>query len=42
MPGFIVAEADGGVQTISLDIADGKIAAIYVVRNPDKLRGVAF
>ncbi len=42
MPGFIVAEADGGVQTISFDIADGKIAAIYVVRNPDKLRGVAF
>jgi RNA polymerase sigma-70 factor (ECF subfamily) len=42
MPGFIVAEPGGGVQTIALDIAEGKIAAIYLVRNPDKLRGVAF
>jgi RNA polymerase sigma-70 factor (ECF subfamily) len=41
-PGFIVAEPDGGVQTIGLDIAEGKITAIYLVRNPDKLRGVAF
>jgi len=42
MPGFVLAEPGGGVQTIALDIADGKITAIYLVRNPDKLRGVAF
>lgn len=38
LPGFISLEADGELQTTALDIADGKIAAIYVVRNPDKLR----
>ena len=31
-------EGDGELQTTALEIADGKIAAIYVVRNPDKLR----
>jgi RNA polymerase sigma-70 factor (ECF subfamily) len=41
MPGFVVAEPGGGVQTIAIEVADGKIAAIYVVRNPDKLRNVA-
>ena len=29
-------EADGELQTTTLDIEDGKISAIYVVRNPDK------
>ncbi len=38
LPGFITQEADGELQTTALDIEDGKIAAIYVVRNPDKLR----
>jgi RNA polymerase sigma-70 factor, ECF subfamily len=38
LPGFITLEADGELQTTALDIEDGKIAAIYVVRNPDKLR----
>jgi RNA polymerase sigma-70 factor (ECF subfamily) len=38
LPGFITREADGELQTTALDIEDGKIAAIYVVRNPDKLR----
>jgi RNA polymerase sigma-70 factor (ECF subfamily) len=42
MPGFVVAEPGGGVQTIALEIANGKIAAIYLVRNPDKLRGIVF
>ena len=42
MPGFVVAEPGGGVQTIALDIENGKISAIYLVRNPDKLRGVTF
>jgi len=38
LPGFITLEADGELQTTALDIEDGKIAAIYVMRNPDKLR----
>lgn len=38
LPGFVSLEADGELQTTALEIEDGKIAAIYVVRNPDKLR----
>lgn len=38
LPGFITLEADGELQTTALDIEGGKIAAIYVMRNPDKLR----
>jgi RNA polymerase sigma-70 factor, ECF subfamily len=42
MPGFIVTDPNGSIETIALDIIGGKIAAIYNVRNPDKLHGVAF
>jgi RNA polymerase sigma-70 factor (ECF subfamily) len=38
LPGFVTQEADGELQTTALEIEDEKIAAIYVVRNPDKLR----
>ncbi|WP_407178283.1 sigma-70 family RNA polymerase sigma factor [Bradyrhizobium sp. STM 3562] len=38
LPGFVTLEADGELQTTALEIEDGKIAAIYVMRNPDKLR----
>lgn len=38
LPGFITREADGELQTTALDIEDGKIVAIYIMRNPDKLR----
>lgn len=39
LPGFISVEKDGFVQTTALDLdADGRIRALYVVRNPDKLR----
>jgi RNA polymerase sigma-70 factor, ECF subfamily len=37
LPGFITIEADSELSTTALEIEDGKIAAIYVVRNPDKL-----
>jgi RNA polymerase sigma-70 factor (ECF subfamily) len=37
LPGFVTVEHDG-VQTTALEIADGWIAGIYVMRNPDKLR----
>jgi RNA polymerase sigma-70 factor, ECF subfamily len=38
LPGFVTIEGDGLLQTTALEIADDKIVAIYVVRNPDKLR----
>ena len=38
LPGFITLEADGELQTTALEIEDGKVVAIYVVRNPDKLK----
>lgn len=38
LPGYITLEADGELQTTALEIEDGKIAVIYVMRNPDKLR----
>jgi len=38
LPGFVTLEADGHVQTTALAIEDGRITAIYVMRNPDKLR----
>ena len=37
LPGFVTREADGELQTTALEIEDGKIAAIYVMRNPEKL-----
>jgi RNA polymerase sigma-70 factor (ECF subfamily) len=38
LPGFVTREADGELQTTAFEIADGRIAAIYVMRNPDKLK----
>jgi RNA polymerase sigma-70 factor (ECF subfamily) len=38
LPGFITLEADGELQSTALEIVDGKIVAIYVVRNPEKLQ----
>jgi RNA polymerase sigma-70 factor, ECF subfamily len=38
LPGFVTIEHDDTLQTTALQIEDGKIAAIYVMRNPDKLR----
>lgn len=38
LPGFISREADGEIQTTALDIQNDRVEAIYVVRNPDKLR----
>jgi RNA polymerase sigma-70 factor (ECF subfamily) len=38
LPGFVTLEADGELQTTALEIEGGMIAAIYIVRNPDKLR----
>jgi RNA polymerase sigma-70 factor (ECF subfamily) len=38
LPGFVTVEQDDTLQTTALQIEDGKIVAIYVMRNPDKLR----
>jgi RNA polymerase sigma-70 factor, ECF subfamily len=38
-PGLLLRHPIAGNGTYSFDIADGRIRAIYVVRNPDKLRG---
>jgi RNA polymerase sigma-70 factor (ECF subfamily) len=37
LPGFVTLEQDGIVQTTSLDIEDGRIVGVYIVRNPEKL-----
>jgi RNA polymerase sigma-70 factor (ECF subfamily) len=41
LPGFVTVEQGDILQTTALQIQDGKIAAIYVMRNPDKLRHLA-
>ncbi|MDQ8755156.1 sigma-70 family RNA polymerase sigma factor [Sphingosinicella sp. LHD-64] len=38
LPGFVTREADGMLQTTALLIENDRIAGVYVVRNPDKLR----
>ncbi|WP_332819941.1 sigma-70 family RNA polymerase sigma factor [Sphingopyxis sp.] len=40
LPGFITIEEENTVQTTALNIEQGKVVAIYVTRNPDKLRHV--
>ena len=37
LPGMVTQDPDGSLQTTALEIRDGRIAAIYVVRNPQKL-----
>jgi RNA polymerase sigma-70 factor (ECF subfamily) len=41
LPGVMLMGATGLVQTNAFEIEDGVIRAIYVVRNPDKLRHLA-
>jgi RNA polymerase sigma-70 factor (ECF subfamily) len=38
LPGFVTREADGMLQTTALLIEGDRVAGVYVVRNPDKLR----
>jgi RNA polymerase sigma-70 factor (ECF subfamily) len=40
LPGFVSREADDTLQTTALQIEDGRVTGIYVVRNPDKLRHI--
>jgi RNA polymerase sigma-70 factor (ECF subfamily) len=39
-PGLLVRTGDHHVAAVSFEIREGRIAAIYLVVNPDKLRGV--
>ena len=39
LPGF-VSRVGGHMQTTAVEIVEGRIAAIYITRNPDKLTGV--
>jgi RNA polymerase sigma-70 factor (ECF subfamily) len=41
LPGFVSLDRGEVLQTTALALEDGRIAAIYIVRNPDKLRHVA-
>jgi RNA polymerase sigma-70 factor (ECF subfamily) len=41
LPGVIVEAPEGPVQTAAVEIEGGMIRAVYVVRNPDKLRHLA-
>ncbi|CAH1657937.1 RNA polymerase sigma-70 factor (ECF subfamily) [Hyphomicrobiales bacterium] len=40
LPGFVTVDGHGHLQTTALAIDNGRITAIYVVRNPDKLAHV--
>lgn len=37
LPGYISIDRGSVLQTTALDVRDGRIVAIYIVRNPDKL-----
>jgi RNA polymerase sigma-70 factor, ECF subfamily len=37
LPGYVTLEPDGLPQTTALEIRDGRIVAIYIIRNPEKL-----
>lgn len=41
LPGFVTVEAGNVIQTTALRIEGGMVVAVYVTRNPDKLRNVA-
>jgi RNA polymerase sigma-70 factor, ECF subfamily len=41
LPGFVSMEGGDILQTTALEIEDGRVVAVYVMRNPDKLRHLA-
>ena len=41
LPGWLTIEHDGLPQIMTLEVVDSRIQALYVVRNPDKLRHLA-
>jgi len=42
LAGFVLREEDGSINTLAFEHRDGRITAIYVVRNPEKLQHVRY
>ncbi|MFZ2066644.1 MAG: sigma-70 family RNA polymerase sigma factor [Xanthobacteraceae bacterium] len=42
LAGFVLHEDDGSIETMAFEHHDGRIVAIYVVRNPEKLQHVRY
>jgi RNA polymerase sigma-70 factor (ECF subfamily) len=42
LPGFVLRESDGSIDTMAVDHRGGRIVAIYLIRNPEKLQHVRF
>ena len=42
LAGFVLREEDGSIDTMAFEHRNGRIVAIYVTRNPDKLHQVRF
>lgn len=42
LPGFVMREDDGSIDTMAIEHRDGRIIGIYLTRNPEKLRHVRF
>lgn len=40
LPGYVTLEADGLPQATALEIQDGRITTIYIIRNPEKLGAI--
>ena len=40
LPGFVSIDRGSALQTTALEVRDGKITALFIVRNPDKLRHI--
>jgi RNA polymerase sigma-70 factor, ECF subfamily len=38
----VMREDDGSIDTMAIEHRDGRIVAIYLTRNPEKLRHVRF
>jgi RNA polymerase sigma-70 factor (ECF subfamily) len=42
LAGFVLRESDGSIDTMAIEHRDGRIVAIYLVRNPEKLQHVRY
>jgi RNA polymerase sigma-70 factor (ECF subfamily) len=40
LPGYVTLEPDGLPQATALEIAEGRITAVYIIRNPEKLGAI--
>jgi RNA polymerase sigma-70 factor, ECF subfamily len=42
LPGYVMREDDGSIDTMAIEHREDRIVAIYMTRNPEKLRHVRF